>query len=142
MFLRDTDQVVIAQQQSAPEYEALIQRVRQHDPSDFFVSIVSFHEQVMGWNAYLSQARDLAGVVRGYSRLLDVLSNFAEAQVLPFDGAAAEAFDELRRQRVRIGTMDLRIAAIALAHDMTVLSRNLVDFGRVPGLRVEDWTAV
>ncbi|ETX07465.1 MAG: hypothetical protein ETSY2_11025 [Candidatus Entotheonella gemina] len=36
--------------------------------------------------------------------------------------------------------MDLRIASIALSRNMTVLSRNLVDFMRVPGLRVEDWT--
>jgi tRNA(fMet)-specific endonuclease VapC len=73
--------------------------------------------------------------------LLGVLADFSEAQVLPFDDIAAEVFDELRSQGVRIGTMDLRIAAIALARDLTVLSRNLVDFGRVPGLRIEDWTA-
>lgn len=42
--------------------------------------------------------------------------------------------------RPRIGTMDLKIAAIALANDATLLSRNLRDFGKVPGLRVEDWT--
>lgn len=54
---------------------------------------------------------------------------------------AAEQFHELRRARVRIGTMDLRIAAIALVNDATLLSRNLADFRRVPGLRVEDWTA-
>ena len=140
MFLLDTDHVVIAQQQTAPEYGNLIQRVRQHDPTDFFVSIISFHEQVLGWNAYISKAGASAGVVRGYLRLEGVLSNFAEAQVLPFDAAAADVFDDLRRQRVRIGTMDLRIAAIALSRDMTVLSRNVVDFGRVPGLHVEDWT--
>ena len=140
MFLLDTDHVVISQQQSAPEFDNLIRRIRQHDPSDCFVSIISFHEQVMGWNAYISQAKEPAGVVRGYTRLARVLANFSQAQVVPFDDAAADVFDELRKQRVRIGTMDLRIASIALSRDMTVLTRNLVDFGRVPGLKVEDWT--
>jgi tRNA(fMet)-specific endonuclease VapC len=36
--------------------------------------------------------------------------------------------------------MDLRIAAVAVAHDATLLSRNLSDFSKVPGLRAEDWT--
>ncbi len=54
MFLLDTDHVVISQQLSAPGYANLIRRIRQNDPTNFFVSIISFHEQVMGWNAYLS----------------------------------------------------------------------------------------
>lgn len=36
--------------------------------------------------------------------------------------------------------MDLRIASVALANDMTVLTRNRVDFERIPNLTVEDWT--
>lgn len=60
--------------------------------------------------------------------------------MLPFDDAAANVFDDMRGRKVRVGAMDLRIASIALSRDMTVLSRNLADFGRVPGLRVEDWT--
>ena len=48
--------------------------------------------------------------------------------------------ERLKRQRIRVGTMDLRIAAIALANGMTVLTRNRADFGRVPNLNVEDWT--
>jgi tRNA(fMet)-specific endonuclease VapC len=140
MFLLDTDHVVISQQQSMPEYSHLLRRIQQHAPADFFASIISFHEHVMGWTAYISQAKDSAGVVRGYTRLERVLANFSEAQVLPFDAAAADAFDDLRRRRVRVATMDLRIASIALSQDMTVLTRNLVDFGQVPGLKVEDWT--
>ena len=79
------------------------------------------------------------GVVRGYAKLEKILIDFSHAQILPFDDAAAEVFDELRGQKIRIGTMDLRIASIAIAAGMTVLSRNLVDFQKVPNLSVEDW---
>jgi tRNA(fMet)-specific endonuclease VapC len=72
--------------------------------------------------------------------LLDILIDFVAMQVLPFDDAAGNRFETLRRQRARIGTMDLRIASIALARGFTVLTRNLVDFERVPGLAAEDWT--
>ena len=60
--------------------------------------------------------------------------------MLDFDEAAAERFLQLRRSRLRLGSMDLKIAAIALAQETTLLSRNLADFRRVPGLLVEDWT--
>ena len=60
---------------------------------------------------------------------------------MSFDAAAADRFDSLRAARVHVGTLDLRIAAIALANDKTVLTRNVRDFRKVPGLRVEDWTA-
>jgi tRNA(fMet)-specific endonuclease VapC len=140
MFLFDTDHVVIIQQQTQPEFGRLIARIGQFSASDFFVSIVSFHEQVMGWNTYLSRARNAAGVVKGYRGLEQILANFAQAQVLLFDDAAADLFDDLRKQRIRIGTMDLRIAAIALSRNMTVLTRNATDFTCVPGLNVEDWT--
>ena len=139
MFLLDTDHVTISQQQTTPAYDRLIWRVRQHSPTDFFVSIISFHEQVMGWNAYISQAQNVTSVVRGYERLQRVLSNFSEAQVIPFDSAAASTFDDLRAQRIRIGTMDLKIASIALTRDALLLSANLRDFRHVPNLHVEDW---
>jgi tRNA(fMet)-specific endonuclease VapC len=48
---------------------------------------------------------------------------------------------ELRSLRQHIGTLDLRIAATALVHDLTLVTRNQKDFSRVPGLRFEDWSA-
>lgn len=48
-------------------------------------------------------------------------------------------FHRLKAERVRVGTMDLKIAAVCMAHDVLLLSRNLADFQQVPGLRVENW---
>ena len=79
--------------------------------------------------------------IEAYRRLLRHLDNYRHIPVLPFDEQAAAEYERLRRSRIRIGTMDLKIAAIALSLDATLLSRNLVDFAKVPGLKVEDWTA-
>ena len=68
-----------------------------------------------------------------------LLADFTTRPVPDFDQDALIEFERLKRSRVRIGT-DLRIAAIALARDALLLSRNLADFRKVPSLRVEDWT--
>lgn len=141
MFVLDTDHLGIIQVESHPELDRLRARMREYSAEDFYVSIVSFHEQVLGWNAYIQRAKTAAAVVRGYRRFQGILADFAAMQTLAFDSKAAEVYESLRKQRVRIGTMDLRIAATALARGFRVLSRNTVDFARVPGLQVEDWTA-
>ena len=64
---------------------------------------------------------------------------YRERTVLDFDDAAA--FKKLKAAKIRVGTMDLRIASIALAHSATLVSANLSDFRLVPGLKVEDWTS-
>jgi tRNA(fMet)-specific endonuclease VapC len=140
MFVLDTDHLGILQRQTAPQFGNLMRRISQYPEASFFVTIVSFHEQVLGWNAYLARAKDSSGIVRGYRKLEGILGDFARSQVLSYASAAADVFEELKKQRNRVGTMDLRIAAIALASGMTVLTRNIVDFGRVPNLSVEDWT--
>ncbi len=63
--------------------------------------------------------------------------------VLSFDDAAARRYGEVRaeleRQGTPLGDADLRIAAIALARSLTVVTGNLRHFQRVPGLLVENW---
>ena len=58
---------------------------------------------------------------------------------LVWDDDAAPRFRRFRGQGIRIGTHDLRIACITIAHDATLLTRNRVDFAQVPGLRFENW---
>ena len=138
MFLLDTDHLVILQRQSEPEFGQLRAAMSRHAPGDFFLSIVSFHEQVLGANAYIARARTRESVIRGYQMLELCLIDFNRFRVLPFDEPAAVQFEALR-SHVRIGAMDLRIAATALSHSLTVLTRNTVDFAKVPNLPVEDW---
>ncbi len=88
----------------------------------------------------MARAKDSNALVLGYTELEVVLNDFSRAQVLPFSAAAAEIYDELRSRKVRVGAMDLRIASIAIANRMTLLTRNTVDFERVPNLSFDDWT--
>lgn len=113
----------------------------QHQSEDFFVTIVSLPEQVRGWLGALNKGKQSKErLLWAYDELLSLFQDFSQLRVLPFDQAALDQFHALRKQGVRIGTLDLRIAAIALARGATLLSRNLRDFRQVPGLVAEDWT--
>jgi len=77
------------------------------------------------------------------SRNLRLLEHFFEAVAsLPFDDRCAGEYgvirEELERAGTPIGPNDLLIAATALAHDGTLVTHNIREFSRVPGLRMED----
>ena len=139
MYLLDTDHISLLQHSSGSEFARLSTRMGRYSTNDFFFSVVSFHEQALGWNAFISNARDIAKILRGYRGLEDLIRQYSKPQILPYDQPAATIFESLRNQRVRIGAFDLRIAAIALSRGLIVLSRNLTDFRQVPQLHVEDW---
>ena len=103
------------------------------------VSIVSVEEQMRGWLAAIAKERLAIRQVFAYRELSRLFEFYQKFEVVPFDDYAARQFDALLAHRLRIGTMDLKIAATALIHDALLLSANRSDFGRVPGLRVENW---
>jgi tRNA(fMet)-specific endonuclease VapC len=139
-YLLDTDHISILQRRSGAEYAILSSRMAQQAPAGFGVSIVSFHEQMLGAQTYISRARTSSGVIRSYSLLGEILRAFSAAPVLAFDAPAAAVFDALQARKIRVGTMDLRIAATALSLNLVLLTRNVSDFSRVPGLVTFDWT--
>lgn len=138
LYLLDTDHVSILQWKSGVECIHLNRRLMMVPASDVGVSIVSFHEQALGSKSYLSRAKDGADLVKGYERWTTILEDFANSSVVAFDASVAWHFDQLKAQNIRVATMDLRIAATA--NNLTLLTRNTVDFARVPGLKFEDWT--
>lgn len=139
-YLLDTDHISFLQRRSSSEFSRLTLRMSQHSLSDFALSVISFHEQVIGAHSFINRAQTNTDMARGYTLLLETLNSFAKAPVLPFDTKAIAIFDEMRSQKVRVSTMDLRIAAIAISNNLVLLTRNTGDFSKVPSLITEDWT--
>jgi tRNA(fMet)-specific endonuclease VapC len=102
-------------------------------------AIVCVEEQLRGWLVRVAVARTDDALLLAYQRLHRRIAELSDMAIMPWQPAAAALFLQWRDQKVRVGTMDLRIAAIAMTNDATLLSRNLRDFGRLVGLKVENW---
>lgn len=139
MILLDTDMMTTLHAPPSPARDRLVQRLAAADAvgEEVVVSVVSFEEQMRGWMSVISRAQDAAGQVPGYERLHRLLDQYHEMRVLDFAAAAAAHFQALRSAHRRANTMDLKIAAIAIAHDAVLLSGNARDFAAVAGLRFE-----
>jgi tRNA(fMet)-specific endonuclease VapC len=107
--------------------------------ADVFISIISVQETIQGWLGLINRHRAGHDQVHAYARFQNSVETLTKLPILPFDEAAARTFENLKRQRVRVGTMDLKIASICLVHDALLLTRNLADFEQVPGLKKENW---
>ncbi|MBW4631962.1 MAG: type II toxin-antitoxin system VapC family toxin [Iphinoe sp. HA4291-MV1] len=139
-YLLDTDHLSILQRQVGKDYNNLSTRMSHYPLSDFAVSTVTFHEQMLGSHAYINRARNLNDVVKGYEMMVRLVSDFKVLPLVSFDAGAATIFDQLQSQRIQLAKMDGRIAAIALCRGLILLTRNHRDFGKVSGLLIEDWT--
>ena len=109
-------------------------------PEETFLSIINYEEQVRGWFAEAARARSVIQQQASYAKLGELLDLYCATPLLLFDDRAVAEFQRLWLARLHVGTMDLRIAAIAIANDATLLTRNSSHFAKVPGLRIEDWT--
>jgi tRNA(fMet)-specific endonuclease VapC len=97
-------------------------------------------EQLTGWYTLTRQARRPEDVARAYEQLAVAVVRLARWPILPYTEAAIARVADFKGLRLNVGVMDLRIAAIAREHGAVVVSRNVRDFGRIPGVSVEDWS--
>jgi tRNA(fMet)-specific endonuclease VapC len=141
MVVLDTDFVSLLERRAtSPEGRRLAERLDPISALEQATTVVSYEEQLHGWLAVLAKARIMVQQVGAYRRLRQQLENYCRIRVLEFDEVAATIFQSLSRTCRRVGTMDFKIAAITLAHDATLLTRNTADFRLISGLRFEDWT--
>ena len=139
-YLLDTDHLSILQRQVGIDFSNLSTRMAQYPLSDFAVSTVTFHEQMLGCHAYINRARNPDDVVKGYTMMARLLSDFKVLPLVSFDAGATTRLDRLQSQRIQLAKMDARIAAIAMFRGLILLTRNQRDFGKVTGLSIQDWT--
>jgi tRNA(fMet)-specific endonuclease VapC len=139
MYLLDSDHLSLLERGGA-EGIKIRSRLRAVPPDDVATTIINYEEQTRGWMARLSGSIQPERQMYDYSELKRMLNNYCRIAVVEFDTKAVAEFVRLRQAGIRIGTMDLKIAAIALANDATVITRNTRDFSRVPNLKFEDWS--
>lgn len=113
---------------------ALVARLGRVEPNSVALCSVVKAELLYGAYRYGDPQRRLAALH----------SLFSRHRSLPFDDAAAEAYGLIRHTLEKvgqiIGPMDMLIAAIAVANDLTIVTHNISEFGRISDLRITDWT--
>ncbi|HLA94745.1 MAG TPA: type II toxin-antitoxin system VapC family toxin [Pyrinomonadaceae bacterium] len=140
MIILDTDCISLLQRENVIVGSNLQRNLDKFSPEEICTSIISFEEQMRGWLSFVSKSRTPDQQIFAYSRLHAALKDYKNSTVLDFDDKAAKIFVQLKSDRIRIGTMDLKIASIAIANQAILISRNLSDFEQVPNLSVKDWT--
>jgi len=129
-YLLDTNAVIAVLREAETP---IGRRVRQCRPDEVFISAIVLHELFYG--AFKSaRAERNVGLVDGL-----------RFGVLEFSRDDAREAGEIRAMLAAegrsIGPYDVLIAGQARARGMVLVTRNLGEFGRVPGLRVQDWEA-
>jgi tRNA(fMet)-specific endonuclease VapC len=136
LYLLDTDHVSLYQM----GHPRVIQQIMSHLQDVLAICVITVEEQLSGWQRALRQARDDSRRAEVYRRMALAVENLSGWVVFPFPLSAMTRHVDLMRQRLNVSSNDLKIAAIALEMGARVVTRNLRDFARVPGLVCEDWS--
>ena len=138
MRLIDTDHLSVLLDPRHKRHDQLVERLR--STNDLVaLPLVVVEEQLRAWLAQIHRVTDVHQQIVPYLRLHRVLDFLRDWKVIVWNEPAADVFKRLRKERVRIGTLDLKIASLAISTEAVLLSANLRDFEQVPGLRCEDW---
>ncbi len=136
LYVLDTDHASLLQRGNQL-VAARIAAMREHVIA---VTIVTAEEQLRGRLRVVRRAESGPRLEDAYAGLRTTIEFFKSVELLDFGQAATDRYADLRSEKIRIGTQDLRIAAIVLAAGGILVTRNRRDFERVPELRIEDWS--
>lgn len=106
------------------------------------ITAITVEEVLRGRFAQINQAKKPEKLIQAYDFLCDAVYKLSRIRVLRFDEDAAAQYELIKRFRSRVGTLDLRIAAIVLSHQGVLITANQNHFQQIPNLVTEDWTAI
>jgi len=138
MFALDTDTLTLLLR--GHDSTATTARRKAND-GEFVITVINWAEVIGGRFESLIKSADGPEWLKAYERLVRTQEALVKYPVLPVSSAAATLFDRfLADKKVKKPKRkDLLIACIALAHDATLVTRNLKDFQPIPGLKLENW---
>lgn len=136
LFVLDTDHVSLFQR----AHPVVRKHILALPFGSVVTTIVTVEEQLRGRMKAVRRASDGPSLIAAYDRMQATLELFRNLPFLGLTPPGHERFTHLQQQRIRIGTYDLRIAAIVLSYDGVLVTRNARDFSQVPGLEFEDWS--
>jgi len=137
VILLDTDHVSILKYRDSERYNRLAARLATVVDETIGVTIISVEGQMRGWLASIAKERQPRRQVGPYKELARLFDYFSEFEIVLFNDLAAEQFSQFNR--IRIGTSDRKIAAIAIVNGALLLTANRQDYEKIPGLRFENW---
>jgi tRNA(fMet)-specific endonuclease VapC len=135
-YLFDTDTFSLYLQHN-PE---IIGNMIRHLSDEVMVSIITVKEMWDGWAAVVAKAKTPDQVADAYSRLTNTLNELKNWPIVTFLSGAVAQYAALKKQRLNVGSNDLKIASIALVIGAKVVTKNRRDFARIPSIMIEDWT--
>ncbi|MEO8494889.1 MAG: type II toxin-antitoxin system VapC family toxin [Planctomycetota bacterium] len=136
IYVLDTDILVLFQE----GHSAVCQRVLGHGIDELATTVITVEEQLSGWYTLLRRAKGPSQLAHAYHRLASSIQLLSRFQILSFTEPSIARFEQLKGLKLGVKHMDLRIAAIALEHVGTLVTRNTMDFQSVPELMIEDWS--
>ena len=136
IYILDTDHVSLFQQ----NHPLIRQKINAISVDDIAVTVITVQEQMRGWLNVINRYGNTEQLIWAYAGLSEAVKFFNSIQLLDFDQLAYDTYRKFKSQKIRIGTQDLRIAAITLSFGAIVVTRNQKDFGKVPNLLTEDWS--
>jgi tRNA(fMet)-specific endonuclease VapC len=112
-----------------------------HTPAEkLFITVITLEEILCGALASIQKFRKKPEIIRAYAQFLELNQSLQVFQVLPYSQNAENVYRTFSAENKRAGIQDCRITAIAIATGFVVVTANVIDFRKIGGIQIEDWT--